>query len=149
MVKSKYGALPKIYFTFCRRRLEAPYSKLTNSLPSRNHTGENIAEALKETLQSWDCVTRWAKMVRRLLEQEKAVHKVVGDDSKTSHLIPTWQDIDALGPLGDFTDMLSAENYVTLSALNPVLHILKSEVLVDKDEDTAHQRHEESYSELP
>ena len=92
------------------------------------------------------CLTQWgsmAKMVGRGLEQEKAVCKVLGDDRKTSHLIPTWQDINvlesvngALGPLRDFTDTLSAENYVTLSALNPVLHILKSEVLVDKDEDT-------------
>ena len=79
------------------------------------------------------CVMRWgsmAKLVGRVLEQDKAVCKVLGDDHKTSHLIPTWQDIDV------FCDMLSAENYATLSALNPILHILKCEVLVDKHEDT-------------
>ena len=42
----------------------------------------------------------------------------------------------ALGPLADFTDMLSAENFVTVSALNPVLHVLASQVLVRKEQDT-------------
>ena len=83
-------------------------------------------------------------MVARILEQEKAIRKVLSDDRKTSHLVPTWQDIDvlesiqaALGPLADFTDMLSAENYVTVSALNPVLHVLTSQVLLRKEEDTS------------
>ena len=34
-----------------------------------------------------------AKLVGRVLEKKKAVRKVLGDDRKTSHLIPTWQDI--------------------------------------------------------
>ena len=46
-----------------------------------------------------DCLTQWGskeKMVARVLEQEKAIRQVVGTDRKTSHLVPTWQDIDVL-----------------------------------------------------
>ena len=82
-------------------------------------------------------------MIERVLEQEKAIQKVLCDDRKLAHLIPTWQDIDvlesvsrALSPLGDFTDMLSGESNVTISAINPVLQVLRSEVLVDNEEDT-------------
>ena len=93
-----------------------------------------------------DCATRWGstqKMIARVLEQEKAIRKVLSDDRKTAHLIPTWQDIDvlesiqaALGPLADFTDMLSGENFVTMSTILPVLHILKNEVLKESENDT-------------
>ena len=42
----------------------------------------------------------------------------------------------ALGPLEDFTDMLSGEKEVTVSAIKPVLHILKTKVLKVSDSDT-------------
>ena len=78
-----------------------------------------------------------------MLEQEKSIRKVLSEDCKTSHLIPTWQDIDvlestqaALGPLADFTDMLSAENFMTMSAIQPVLHVLWSDVLMETENDT-------------
>ena len=93
-----------------------------------------------------DCLTRWGskeKMVARVLEQEKAIRQVVGTDRKTCHLVPTWQDIDVLQSvhsavknLADFTDMLSGEERVTLSALRAVLNILKNEVLVESPADT-------------
>ena len=35
-------------------------------------------------------------MVERILEQERALRQVLGADWKSSHLIPTWQDIDVL-----------------------------------------------------
>ena len=67
-----------------------------------------------------DCVTRWGskeKMVARVLEQEKAIRQVVSSDRKTSHLTPTWQDIDVLQSvhstikdLADFTDTLSKKS---------------------------------------
>lgn len=84
------------------------------------------------------------KMVSRILEQQKAIHKVLHDDHKYHHLVPTWQDVyvlesldAALGTLSDFTDMLSAENFVTVSAILPVIpHILKKEVLSIGDDDT-------------
>ena len=93
-----------------------------------------------------DCPTRWGSMeamVSRLLEQEPAVRSVLGADRKTSHLIPTWQDIDvlesiakALSPISDLTDFLSGENHVTVSSILPVLHNLKAKVLLPKEEDT-------------
>ncbi len=93
-----------------------------------------------------DCPTRWGskqKMVARLLEQEQAVRRVISEDRKTAHLIPTWQDIEvlesvqaALGPLADFTDMLSGEEHVTVSTIKPVLHLLKTKVVVESDGDT-------------
>ena len=93
-----------------------------------------------------DCVTRWGsteKMVSRVLEQEPAIRRVLSGDRKSSHLIPTWQDIEvlesvqsAIRPLADFTDMLSGEERVTMSALKPVLHILKNEVLAESTDDT-------------
>ena len=94
-----------------------------------------------------DCQTRWGsmqKMTSTVLEQKKAIQVVLNDDRKHRHLIPTWQDINvlesleaALGPLADFTDMLSAENFATVSAILPVVHhILKKEVLNLCDDDT-------------
>ena len=95
-----------------------------------------------------DCATRWGslqKMVERVLEQEKAIRKVLGSNQKTTHLIPTctWQDISvlesiqaALGPLADFTDIMSAEDSVTLSALVPVMHLFRTKLLAESDEDT-------------
>lgn len=59
-------------------------------------------------------------MIERFVEQEKAICHVLGEDKKRRHLIPTWQDIDelesvskALGPLLEFTDVLSGEQLVT------------------------------------
>ncbi|XP_067270785.1 E3 SUMO-protein ligase ZBED1-like [Pseudorasbora parva] len=90
--------------------------------------------------------TRWGsrqKMIQRLLEQEKAITHVLAADRSTRHLVLTWQDIDildsvskALGPLLDFTDALSSENYVTVSCLKPTLHLFNNELLQRKDEDT-------------
>ncbi|XP_018956243.2 E3 SUMO-protein ligase ZBED1-like [Cyprinus carpio] len=90
--------------------------------------------------------TRWGsrqKMIERILEQEKAITQVLAADRSTRHLVPTWQDIEvldsvskALGPLLDFTDALSSENYVTVSCLKPTLHLFNSELLQGKDEDT-------------
>lgn len=82
-------------------------------------------------------------MIQRLLEQEKAVTSVLAADRLTWHPVLTWQDIDVLdsvskvlGPLLDFTDALSSENYVTLSCGKPILHLFNREPLQGKDEDT-------------
>ena len=94
-----------------------------------------------------DCQTRWGsmqRMVSRILEQQKAIHKVLYDDRKHCHLVPTWQDVDVLesldavlGTLSDFTDMLSAENFLTVSANLPVIHhMLTKQVLNIGDNDT-------------
>ena len=83
-------------------------------------------------------------MVARLLEQEDAVRVVLSSDRKTSHLIPTWQDIEvlesiskALSPNSELTDFLSGEDHVTASAVIPVLHNLKAKILIAKEDDTA------------
>ena len=94
-----------------------------------------------------DCQTRWGstqKMINQVLEQEKAIRKVLGGDRKSSHLVPTWQDLDdleslnaALTPFSDFTDMLSTEDYVSVSAVLPVLKILHNNVCNISDDDTS------------
>ncbi len=82
------------------------------------------------------------KMVESVLEQEKAIRVVLSADRKASHLIFTWQDLDvltaiqdALAPLAQFTDVMSGEKYVTISAVLPILHLLKSSVLKDNPTD--------------
>ncbi|XP_056437049.1 E3 SUMO-protein ligase ZBED1-like [Gadus chalcogrammus] len=92
-----------------------------------------------------DCPTRWGskqKMVDRVLEQIPAIKRVL-DDRRHQHLIPSWQDIAvlesvnaALKPAADFTDLLSGENYVTVSSIKPVLKLLTEDVLKPSDEDT-------------
>ena len=82
-------------------------------------------------------------MISRILEQEEAIRNVLSADRKTSHLVPTWQDIDvlqslhqALSPLSDLTDILSAEKYVTVSAILPLMDLLNSKFLKEREEDT-------------
>ncbi|XP_052432606.1 E3 SUMO-protein ligase ZBED1-like [Carassius gibelio] len=79
-----------------------------------------------------DCATRWGskqQMVERILEQEQAIKRVLTQD-KSRRPLPqlTWQDMtvlesvnNALKPVADFTDILSGENYVTVSSLLPML----------------------------
>lgn len=43
----------------------------------------------------------------------------------------------ALAPLVEFTDALSGEEYVTISSVKPVLHILHSRVLAEEEDDVA------------
>lgn len=72
-----------------------------------------------------ESATPWGSrllMIDRVLEQERALAKILSADKKTRPLVFTWQDIrvleavqKALKPLQDFTDTLSGEEYVTLS----------------------------------
>lgn len=70
-------------------------------------------------------------MIERLLEQEEAVRLVLSSDRKTSHLLLTWQDVEvlqsidkALSPLSSLTDLLSGEDYVTVSAVLPLIDLI-------------------------
>ncbi|XP_026028480.1 zinc finger BED domain-containing protein 1-like [Astatotilapia calliptera] len=93
-----------------------------------------------------ECPTRWGsrqKMIERVLEQQRAISDVISADKKSRHLIPTWQDLEvlesvnqALHPLQDFTDALSGESYVSVSYVKPVLHLMKTSVLAEKEEDS-------------
>lgn len=54
-----------------------------------------------------------SKMVSRILEQKEAIRLVLNPDRSTSHLVPTWQDLDvlqaidsAISPLSSLTDIL-------------------------------------------
>lgn len=93
-----------------------------------------------------ECTTRWGStqlMIARVLEQQKALSEVLSSDRKTRHLSPSWQDIEvlesvnsALGPLREFTDALSGEDYVSISSVKPVLHLLNTSTLADQNSDT-------------
>lgn len=93
-----------------------------------------------------ECPTRWGsrqKMIERILEQHRALSDVLAADKKSRNLIPTWQDLDALEsvnqalqPLQEFTDALSGENYVSVSCVKPVLNLMKTSVLAEKEEDS-------------
>lgn len=55
----------------------------------------------------------------------------------------SWQDIEvldsvskSLGPLLEFSDMFSAEDYVTLLRLKPVLQLFGNNILQAKTDDT-------------
>ena len=81
--------------------------------------------------------------MNRLLEQEEAVRVALSTDRKTTHLLPTWQDIDvlqsinaALNPLTTLTDLLSAEKYVTVSAVLPLVHLVENNILKEVESDT-------------
>ncbi len=81
-------------------------------------------------------------MIERVLEQEQAIRVVLTADRKASHHLLSWQDLDvikainaALSPLAEFTDVLSGEKYVTVSALLPVIDLLQTSILVQKTSD--------------
>ena len=82
-------------------------------------------------------------MVSRILEQEEAIRLVLSTDRKTSHLVPTWQDIDvlqsihqALSPLSNLTDILSGEEYVTVSAVIPLMDLINNNFVKETEQDT-------------
>ena len=67
---------------------------------------------------------------------------MLNEDKDTAHLVPKWQDIEvleavdaALSPLAQFTDLMCASKYVTISALKPVLYRLKHEELAVGEKD--------------
>ncbi|XP_067948816.1 E3 SUMO-protein ligase ZBED1-like [Watersipora subatra] len=93
-----------------------------------------------------ECPTRWGSkfaMINRFLEQECAVRKVLSADKKHTHLIPTGEDLatleairSALEHVAPFTDMLSGEDAVTISLVQPTV-ILFNKLLVPEESDVA------------
>ena len=82
-------------------------------------------------------------MVERYLEQEKAIRHILSIDRKTVHLITTWQDIrvlesinKALAPLAHLTDIISGEDYVTVSTIKPFLHHISTKALTIENDNT-------------
>ena len=92
-----------------------------------------------------DVKTRWGlvfDMTDRIIEQEP-IRCVLGSDQTSAHLVPTWQDQDALDsvivvlrPLRDFVDLLAGKKGVTVSAVLPLLSHIKEKVLAHKVGDT-------------
>ncbi|XP_059371308.1 E3 SUMO-protein ligase ZBED1-like [Carassius carassius] len=93
--------------------------------------------------ESATCWGSRQQMIERVLEQEGALAKVLSNDKKTRHLVPTWQDLEVLEavqkvlkPLQDFTDALSGEEYITLSYVKPVLHLFNENLLACEEGDS-------------
>ncbi len=83
------------------------------------------------------------KMIARILEQEEAIRRVLCSDRKTASLNLTWQDKDVLqsmnqvlSKLSELTDILSGENYVTISSVLPMIELLNNTLLKQCDDDT-------------
>ena len=136
--------------TRCTRALGVA-RKIVSSISSswkrrREFTKAQINLGLQQHALITDCTTRWgsmAQMVKRILEQEEAIRVTLSSDRKTSHLVPTWQDIEvlqaidkALSPLSSLTDILSADLYVTVSAVNPLLQLIEKKFLTEDSTDT-------------
>lgn len=107
-----------------------------------------------------DCASWWGtiqKMMQRVLEQALAIKRVFAAD-KSRRSLPNlaWQDVSVLEvvnaglrPVADFTGILSAENYVTVSSLIPLLHHLRDTALkVEKDANMTRVIKEEVLAQL-
>ena len=124
------GVARKIVSSFSmswKKRRELAKIQLEKGLPQHNLVA--------------DCVTRWGsmeKMVSRILEQEEALRVVLSSDRKTTHLIPTWQDVHVFESITKAlsTDFLSGDSHVTVSSIQPVLHNLGCRVLSEDGSDT-------------
>ncbi|XP_067944957.1 E3 SUMO-protein ligase ZBED1-like [Watersipora subatra] len=119
---------------------------------AHSHKKSRLLEAAQEELHLPkhhllnECPTRWGSklpMINRFLEQECAVKKVLSADKKHTHLIPTGEDLatleairSALEHVAPFTDMLSGEDAVTISLVQPTV-ILFNKLLVPEESDVA------------
>ena len=94
-----------------------------------------------------DVATRWGStqaMIARILEQQQAVCAVLAEDRKNWHRMPSdceFSTLEAvssvLQPLYNFTDALSGERNVTVSAIRPLLKHILEELLATNDSDCA------------
>ena len=81
-------------------------------------------------------------MIERIEDNVDAIRDIMKADSKTKHLVPTWQDKDcwqaltkALSPVAALTDMLCGHKYVTVSSLNCLYWKLESTILANDIDD--------------
>ena len=124
---SRALGLPRKIVMSWKKRCDLAKTQLDHDLPS--HT--LIA----------DCPTRWRsvhKMVTR--EQITAIHLVVSVH-KYSHFLPIWQDTkvlevinNVLSPLTDLTNVLSEEQYVSVSSIKPVISHIHNDTLTEKED---------------
>ena len=112
----------------------------------RSLTEAQITKALPQHSLVTDCPTRWGsqhKMISRIIEQDAAIRMVLSKDRKTTHLIPTWQDSmvlesinAALSPVAEFTDFMSGEKHVSVSAIKPLMQHLERILLEEKEDES-------------
>ena len=83
------------------------------------------------------------KMISRIIEQIEPIKAVLSADRKTSHIVPTWQDMDvlnsihtAISHLAGLTDILSGDEYVTISAVIPIVDLIEKKLLASQSDDT-------------
>ncbi|KAJ0036129.1 hypothetical protein NQD34_004806 [Periophthalmus magnuspinnatus] len=81
-------------------------------------------------------------MLERFLSQQQAISATLAGERGAWHLMPKETDLsvmgqvcELLGPLSQFTDALSTETSVTLSTLKPVLEHIKTEILIQSNDD--------------
>ena len=94
-----------------------------------------------------DVSTRWGstcKMICRIIEQQQAICGVLADECKNWYRMPSGTDfstleaiVSVLKPLHIFTDALSAEKCVTVSAIRPLLTHILNELLAVSPDDSA------------
>lgn len=97
-------------------------------------TNAQIALNLKPHPLKIDTKTRWGScynMIKRVLENEQVLRNVLGEDPTDKQCIPSRQQFDvmesvqkALSPISELTDLLSGENYVTVSSTIPIIQHL-------------------------
>jgi len=87
--------------------------------------------------------TRWGStyaMMKRILEQQQAICAVLSNDRKNLSKMPS--DVEfinietVVGPLSVFTDALSGEKWVNISAVRPLLNHILDVLLVSSDDNT-------------
>ena len=92
------------------------------------------------------CATRWNSvyaMIKRLIEQKRAVIKVLNSNSvrKIQKLTNSdWINIqilvDVLKPFDEATTLMSAEKSVTISLVWPLIHNIRTNFLAQQDTDS-------------
>lgn len=92
-----------------------------------------------------DVATRWGstyKMIERILEQQQAICAVLAEDRKNWYRMPSDQEISCLEavvtvlkPLSNFTDALSGESCITISAVRPLLQHITDGILAETTSD--------------
>ncbi|CAM4568501.1 unnamed protein product [Leuciscus chuanchicus] len=127
-------ALPQMY-TEVRQSLA---DRLANLEEKETYLAEvQIQLGLPSHQLITESATHWGsrqQMIERVLEQEEALAKVLSNDKKTRHLVPTWQDLEVLEavqkvlkPLQDFTDALSeGDNELCKSIKTSIVEYLNS-----------------------
>ena len=83
-------------------------------------------------------------MIARILEQQQALCAVLAEDRKNWHRMPSDSEFSTLEavssvlqPLTVFTDALSGEKNVTVSAIRPLLKHILEELVASTDVDCA------------